>query len=54
MLKKLEAMWLENLGEITFYKHRIYFQPDSKPFKSPPFHAGPKARQLEKAEVENN
>lgn len=52
MLKKHQAIWLWYHGEINVYEHRIYVQSDGKPFKSPPFRAGPKTRQQEQSDVE--
>ncbi len=52
MLKKHEQMWLGKLGEINVTEHGINLKPDAKPFKSPPFRAGPKMRELIQFEVD--
>ena len=51
MLKKHEQMWLGQLGEINVTEHTIELKSDAKPFKSPPFRAGPKTRELEQFEI---
>ena len=51
MLKKHESMWLGELGEISVTEHSIDLVPGARPFKSAPYRAGPKARELEEAEI---
>ena len=51
MLKEHERMWLGELGEINVTEHSIDLIPNARPFKSPPFRAGPKTRELEQFEV---
>ncbi len=53
MLKKHESMWLGGLGEISVIEHTIEFTPEARPFKSPPYRASPKARELEGKELDN-
>ena len=52
MLRKHEKSWSGQLGDITVTEMRIDLKPDAKPFKSPPYRAGPKTRELEKAEID--
>ena len=51
MLKKHESMWLSELGEISITEHAIDLVPGARPFKSAPYRAEPKARELEEAEI---
>lgn len=44
-------MWDGHLGKISITEHRINLIPDAKTFKSEPYSAGPKHRDLRKAEV---
>jgi len=52
MLRKHESMWSGQLGEINVTEMRIDLVPDAKPFKSAPYRAGPKTRELERAEID--
>ena len=52
MLRRHEHMWHGKLGEINVTEHGIDLKPGSKPFKSPPFRAGPKTRELVQFEVD--
>ena len=52
MLKKHEGAWSGQLGEINVTELRIDLKPDAIPFKSAPYCAGPKTRELEKAEID--
>ena len=49
MLRKHEKAWSGQLGEINATELRIDLKPDAIPFESPPYRAGPKTRELEKA-----
>ena len=51
MLKKHESMWLGELGEISITEHAIDLVPGAGPFKSAPYKAGPRARELGEAEI---
>lgn len=51
MLKKHESMWLGDLGNPNFYGHTIDLQPYAKQFKSLPFRADLKTREMEQTEV---
>ena len=51
MLRKHEKMWSGELGNITTTEHPIDLVPNARPFKSPPFRAGPKMRELIDFEV---
>lgn len=44
-------MWFGNLGKIAVMEHRIDFVLDAKPFKSAPYRAGPKTREIEQFEI---
>lgn len=46
MLMKHESMWKGSLGEINVMKHRFDLKPNSRPFKSAPYRAGPNMREL--------
>jgi hypothetical protein len=52
MLNKHAAMWSGKLGEITTTEHAIDLKPGSRPIAVPPYRAGPKARELEQAEID--
>lgn len=52
MLRKHEKMWSGQLGEITVTEHHIDLVKGARPFKSHPYRAGPKARELEKFEID--
>ena len=52
MLHKHASMWSGKLGEINTTRHAIDLKPGSRPSAVPPYRAGPKTRELEKAEVE--
>ena len=49
MLRKHEKILSEKLGDINVTQMRIDLKPDAKPFKSPPYRAGPKTRELKRA-----
>lgn len=51
MLKKRETMWSGKLGETNVTKHSINLKPVPRPFKSAPYQAGTRTRELEKAEI---
>ena len=51
MLKKHEDMWLGKLGNINVTEHAIDLIPGARSFKSPPYRAGPKTRELEQFEI---
>lgn len=52
MLCKHEKMWFGQLGEINVTEMRIDLVPDARPFKSAPYRAGPKTRELERAQID--
>ena len=51
MLRKHEKIWSGQLGDINVTQMHIDLKPDAKPFKSPPYRAGPETRELERAEI---
>ena len=51
MLPKHEHLWSGKLGKISAVKHHINLIPGARPFKSAPYRAGPKTRELEEFEV---
>ena len=51
MLKQHESLWSGKLGEISATKHHIRLIEGARPFKSAPYRAGPKTRELEEEEV---
>ena len=51
MLRKHEHLWSGKLGKISAVKHHINLTPGARPFKSAPYRAGPKTRELEEFEV---
>ena len=51
MLRKHESLWSGKLGEISATKHHIRLIEGARPFKSAPYRAGPKTRELEEEEV---
>ncbi len=51
MLKKHESMWNGKLGDINVVEHSIDLVPGARPFKSQPYRAGPKTRELEQSEI---
>jgi len=52
MLRRHEPMWTGALGEIRTSEMRIDLVDNARPFRSPPYRAGPKTRELEQAEVD--
>ena len=52
MLKPYEKMWSGHLGTVKTAEHRIDLLPDSKPFRSQPYRAGPLEREMQHAEVQ--
>ena len=52
MLSKYWTMWDGSLGEISTVTHRIHTDPTAKPVYQRPYRAGPRAREVEAAEVE--
>ncbi|CAN8075928.1 unnamed protein product [Agarophyton chilense] len=52
LLEVFETMWSGHLGQIKATQHRIELLPDSKPIYQQPYHAGPKAREVELKAVE--
>ena len=52
MLRKHEKMWNGELGAINVTDMRIDLVASAKPFKSAPYLAGPKTRELEQTEVD--
>lgn len=53
MLKNHEPSWSKQPGESNVNKMRIDLVPDDEPFKSPPYRAGPRSRELEPVEIDN-
>ena len=54
MLEKYESMWDGHIGQITVAKHRIDLVDEGmRPIHAHPYRAGPKRRELEKAELDN-
>ena len=51
MLKKYSKKWDGTLGEINTTVHRIELIPETCPIAKAPYRAGPKAREIEDAEV---
>ena len=51
MLKKHETIWNGKLGHINVLDHNIELVNGARPFKSPPYRAGPKTRELESFEI---
>lgn len=51
MLRKHDHTWSGRLGEINITEMINDLVPDTKPFKSPPYMAGPKTMELEQAEI---
>lgn len=52
LLKKHERMSSSELGGITITENRIDLVPNAQPFKSSPYWASPKTRELEQFEVQ--
>ena len=52
MLKKHESLSSGELGKINTVQHRIDLIPGARPFKSAPYRAGPKTRELEEFEID--
>lgn len=52
MLREFEGMWQGQLGNVSVTEHRIDLEPDARPVRLPPHRAGHKAREVEKAEVD--
>lgn len=52
MLRKHEQMWCSQLREINATKIRIDLVLDTKLFKSAPYSAGRKTREIERAEID--
>ena len=53
MLRKNESLWDDMMGEINITKHSIDLVPGARPFKLAPYRAGPKTRELELFEIDN-
>lgn len=53
MLLKFEHIWSDQLGDINNTEMRINLVPHAEPLKAPPHRAGPKTRELEVAEIDN-
>ncbi len=45
-------MWDGSLGRIRATEHSIELKPGNRPFRLPPYRAGPKAREMEDAEIQ--
>lgn len=52
MLQKHERMWLGQLGESNITEMRINLVREAKTFRSPPYRAVSKTRELEQAEID--
>ena len=52
ILKKYSRMWEGTLGEINTTVHRVELIPGTRPTAQAPYRAGPKAREIEDAEVQ--
>lgn len=52
MLRPLSSMWTGQLGKVAMATHRIDIPKDSKPFRSQPYRAGFKDREIEDSEVQ--
>lgn len=52
LLRKNEAMCTEEREEIWVREHRIGLLQNARPFKSPPFRARPKTKEMRRLEVE--
>ena len=52
MLRKFSPMWDGSLGEINTTQHHIDVTPGTRPLAQAPYRAGPRARQIEQAEVD--
>lgn len=51
LLRKYEDLWTAELGNIRATTHHIELIPGARPFKSAPYRAGPKERELEELET---
>lgn len=51
MLRRHVKIWSGQLCEINVTEMRFELVRDAKPFKYPPFRAGPRTRELERAEI---
>ena len=52
MLRKHESLWAGQLGNINITEHSIDLVAGARPFKSAPYRAGPKSRELEQFEID--
>eukprot|EP00171_Calliarthron_tuberculosum_P022928 IDg22928t1 len=52
LLRKHEHLWSGHLGKIRETEHYIDLVPGARPFRSHPYRAGPKQRELEDAEIQ--
>jgi hypothetical protein len=52
MLKTHKSTWDGRLGEVSAKKHRIDLVPGARPIHSLPYRAGPRAREIEKQEID--
>ncbi len=52
MLSKYEDMWSGRLGDISVTEHHIDLVDGARPFKTQPYRAGPKARELVQFEID--
>ena len=51
MLAPFSSMWDGSLGRVNVAVHRIETPKDARPFRSQPYRAGPKMRELEEQEI---
>jgi hypothetical protein len=52
MLEPHKSKWDGRLGEVSATKHRIDLVPGARPIHSLPYRAGPRAREIEKQEID--
>ena len=52
MLRDHEHLWDGTMGQINITQHAIDLVPGARPFKSAPYRAGPKTRELEQFGIE--
>ena len=52
LLRKYAPMWDGSLGEISTTEHHIDLLSNTRPVRQQPYRAGPRAREIEQAEVE--
>ena len=52
MLRPLSDMWSGTLGEVNAGQHRIDIDPTARPFRSQPYRAGLKDREVQRYEVQ--